>query len=421
MINFKDNSIIFTICLSILVLMSFVFSFIVGEDSLGGAKHDYIQNNIFLLDFSENFNSAIQNYGVTGHEVRNLPTFNIVLSQLINIGFEIDDLKYLNLIILILIILFFLKSLKIKYKNLSLNSEILFACIILLSPTIRSLVNYPFPFLWAVCFFIISIFFYLNFKNFKSYKFKNALYCIGNLAIASYLTPNFSFFILIFLSHFFIEYKLSKSFIKICIFAVILSLPALFFLIWKDFYIFKNEVFQVTWYEKFNASNKIIIITSFIFLFFLPYLKIIDLKKFLFNLIISIKNFYIILFFILCILFFNFKSGAGGGIFYQFSNLFFKNNILLFSIFLISLLIFNHYEIYNINNLLIFFVLILYNMQYTIYYKYFDPILIFIFLFLINIDKINYNINDLSKKYFIFYVSFLLINIFKNDIKFLLI
>ena len=78
-------------------------------------------------------------------------------------------------------------------------------------------------------------------------------------------------------------------------------------------------------------------------------------------------------------------------------------------------------KFYNINNFLIFFVLILYNMQYTIYYKYFDPILIFIFLFLININKINYDINKLSKKYFVFYVSFLLINIFKNDIKLLLI
>ena len=89
MINLKDNSIVFTICLSILVLISFIFSFIIGEDSLGGAKHDYIQNNIFLLDFSENFKSAIKNYGVTGHEVRNLPTFNIILSQLINVGFEV--------------------------------------------------------------------------------------------------------------------------------------------------------------------------------------------------------------------------------------------------------------------------------------------------------------------------------------------
>ncbi len=421
MINLKDNSIVFTICLSILVLISFVFSFIIGEDSLGGAKHDYIQNNIFLLDFSENFNSAIKNYGVTGHEVRNLPTFNIILSQLINVGFEVANLKYLNLVILILIIFFFLKSLKIEYKNLSFNSKILFACIILLSPTIRSLVNYSFPFLWAICFFIISIFYYLNFKNLNINKFQNSLYCILNLSVAAYMTPNFSVFIIFFLWRFFLEFRISKKFIQILVFSIILSLPALFFLIWKDFYIFKNEVFQMTYYEKFNISNKIIIITSFIFLFFIPYLKLDDLKKLLIISNITKKVFYIILFFILCIFFFNFKNGAGGGIFYQFSNLFFKNNILLFIIFLISLLLFNYFKIYNINNFLIFFVLILYNLQYTIYYKYFDPVLLFIFLFLLNINKFNFDINKLCRKYFVFYVFFLLINILKNDIKLLLV
>lgn len=421
MINLKDNSIVFTICLSILVLISFIFSFIIGEDSLGGAKHDYIQNNIFLLDFSENFKSAIKNYGVTGHEVRNLPTFNIILSQLINVGFEVGDLKYLNLIILILIIFFFLKSLKIEYKNLSLNSEILFTCIILLSPTIRSLVNYPFPFLWAICFFIISIFFYLNFKNYYMNKFQNSLFCILNLAIASYMTPNFSVFIIFFLWRFLLEFRISKKFVQILVFSIILSLPALLFLIWKDFYIFKNEVFQMTYYEKFNISNKIIIITSFIFLFFIPYLKKDDLKKFLIISNITKKAIYIILFFVLCIFFFDFKTGAGGGIFYQFSNLFFKNDILLFLIFFISLLLFNYFKLYNINNFLIFFVLILYNLQYTIYYKYFDPVLLFIFLFLLNINKFNIDINKLCRKYFVFYVSFLLINILKNDIKLLLV
>ena len=150
---------------------------------------------------------------------------------------------------------------------MSLNSEILFTCIILLSPTIRSLVNYTFPFLWAICFFIISIFFYLNFKNYNMNKFQNSLYCILNLAIASYMTPNFSVFIIFFLWRFLLEFKISKKFIQILIFSIILSLPALLFLIWKDFYIFKNEVFQMTYYEKFNISNKIIIITSFIFYF----------------------------------------------------------------------------------------------------------------------------------------------------------
>ena len=177
----------------------------------------------------------------------------------------------------------------------------------------------------------------------------------------------------------------------------------------------------MTYYEKFNISNKIIIITSFIFLFFIPYLKKDDLKKFLIISNITRKAIYIILFFVLCIFFFDFKTGAGGGIFYQFSNLFFKNDILLFLFFLFLFYCLIIFKLYNINNFLIFFVLILYNLQYTIYYKYFDPVLLFIFLFLLNINKFNIDINKLCRKYFVFYVSFLLINILKNDIKLLLV
>ena len=444
MINFKDNSRIVPVCLLTLVLISFVYSFITGEDSLGGAENDYKLNNIFLLSFSENFNLAIRSYGIsadvikisptndhlkvtqlaaaTYDEVRNLPTFNIILSQLINLGFKISHFKYLNLLILIFIIFYFLKSLKVEYVNLSFNSKILFSSIIILSPTIRSLINYPYPFLWGICFFIISIYFYLNFKNYENDKFQNAFYCILNLSLASYMTPNFSVFIIIFLSKFFNEYKFSKKFFQICFFSIILSLPALSFLIWKDFYIFRNEVFELPYSEKFNFSNKIIIITSFIFLFFIPYLTEYRFKKVSLNSIISIRKIYIILFFLLCVFFFNFKVGAGGGIFYQFSNLIFGNNILLFLIFIFSLFIFDIYKIYNFENFLIFITLILYNLQYTIYYKYFDPLLLFIFLFIVNIKRNNnFDINILGKKYFIFYVLFLLLNIFKNDLKFLLV
>jgi len=421
MIDLKDNSRVITISLSILVFISFVYSFFTGEDSLGKAEHDYIRNNIFLLSFSENFNSAIQSYGTYG-EVRNLPTFNIIFAQFVKLGIEISDLKYLNLLILIPLIFYFLKSLEIKYKNLSLESKILFSCVILLSPTIRSLVNFTYPFLWALCFFIISIFYYLNFRNNETNKLKNALYCILHLVIASYITPNFSVFIIIFLFQFFKEFKLSKSFFQIFFFSFILSLPALSFLIYKDFYIFKNDVFAMTYSEKFNISNKIIIITSILSLFFIPYLTRWDIKKIFFT-SIKLKNlFYISCFFLLCIFFFDFMPGAGGGIFYQFSNLVFENDFFLFFIFLASLLLFNFFGLYNIENFIIFISLILYNLQYTIYYKYYDPLLLFIFLFLVNIKKSNdLDINNLSKKYFIFYVFFLLLNIFKDNLRLLLI
>lgn len=416
----KENSRLVTICLLILVLLSFIYSFVTGEDSLGKAEHDHLQNNLHLFSFSENFNLAIQKYGMMG-EVRNLPTFNIIFAQFIKLGIGISNLKYLNLPILILLIFFFIKSLEIKYKNLSLNSKILFSCLILLSPTIRSLVNFTFPFLWALCFFVISIFFYLNFKKYETNKLKNALYCILHLVIASYITPNFSVFIIIFLFGFFKEFKLSKKIFQICFFSFILSLPALSFLIYKDFYIFKNDVFAMTYSEKFNISNKIIIITSILSLFFIPYLVQWKIKKDFIS--IKLKNlFYISCFFLLCVFFFDFKPGAGGGIFYQFSNLVFENNFFLFFVFFASLLLFNFFGLYNIENFIIFFSLILYNLQYTIYYKYYDPLLIFIFLFLTRMTRNDIlDINNLSKKYFIFYVFFLLLNIFKDNFRLLLI
>ena len=65
--------------------------------------------------------------------------------------------------------------------------------------------------------------------------------------------------------------------------------------------------------------------------------------------------------------------------------------------------------------LLLFLCLILYNLQASIYHKYFDPLLLFIFLFLITNNKItNQKIFfDIVKKYYLFYLIFLGISFYK--------
>ena len=158
------------------------------------------------------------------------------------------------------------------------------------------------------------------------------------------------------------------------------------------------------------------------FLFFLPALKKINLKENILNICIySVKNILLFSVFLLSVYFFDFRTGAGGGFFYQASNLIFNNNYLLFLVFLLSILIFDLFKIYNYENCIIFLILILYNLQYTIYYKYFDPVLIFVLLFMCKIDRNKIlNINYLGKRYFYFYVFFLLTNLFKNDLKLIL-
>ena len=123
------------------------------------------------------------------------------------------------------------------------------------------------------------------------------LFCIINLSIASYITPNFSVFFLFFWIKFFNEYRFSLKILAITLFSLLLSLPALFFLIWKNFYIFYNSVsMEISFMEKFNFSNKIVIISSIIFLFILPIIKKIKIEDILIDLFQK-RNLVLIIFF----------------------------------------------------------------------------------------------------------------------------
>ena len=142
------------------VFISFIYGFILQEDSLGGAYNDYKYHEQYFFSFATDFKSTLSEYG-NNNEVRNSPIFYIIVSKLIQFGFELEYLRYLNLIFIFGIISFFLKSLKINYENINQETQIFFICTILLSPTIRSLTAHPYPLLWAINFFIISIYFYL--------------------------------------------------------------------------------------------------------------------------------------------------------------------------------------------------------------------------------------------------------------------
>ena len=109
---------------------------------------------------------------------------------------------------------------------------------------------------------------------------------------------------------------------------------------------------------------------------------------------------------------------TGGGIFFHLSQLLFSNSLLVFCIFIIFVYIVFVYELINLNNTIIFFILIVYNAQYSIYHKYFDPLLYFILLFLIDFNnkKIQINFKNLSYKYTLLYLSFLFISFFKSSI-----
>ena len=115
------------------------------------------------------------------------------------------------------------------------------------------------------------------------------------------------------------------------------------------------------------------------------------------------------------IIFYNFPNNFGGGVFYHISNKIFSNSIFLFLVFLVSLYIFKASKIYNTNNIILFICLILYNIQTSIYHKYFDPLLLFVLLFLFSFHKSNVKINikELSKRFYYLYFIFLGMSFYK--------
>tara|TARA_Y100000389_G_C17353824_1_gene459971 strand:- start:73 stop:1092 length:1020 start_codon:yes stop_codon:yes gene_type:complete len=333
-------------------------------------------------------------------------------------GLKIEYLKFVNLTVILPIMIFFYKSINLKYPRIDNKIKIYLISILFLSPTIRTLLVWPYPFIWALAFFIISIYFYLKFEENKntSDKFKYSIYNIFFLALAAYFTPNFGVFSLFFFYKFYFEFKNSKKILGIIILNIFLALPALSFLISRDFYFINSMVVGVDTFTKFNIANKIIIISSFIILFLIPLLpRYSELKNSFSNLNISyLKIFFLIIFISINIYFYNFIDNVGGGLFYHLSNMVFKNSLILHFVFFISVFFFYFMGLCNFNNILIFITLIIYNMQFSIYYKYFDPLLLFIILFLFKFKQVNFiNLKIASDRYLVLYIIFLGLSISK--------
>ncbi len=401
--------------LGLVFFVSIIFSYIISEDTLGGAKHDYLFHERLIISFANDFFYTFNNYGDGDLFTRNSPIFYIALSFLFKLGIELESIRYLNLVAAPLIIYSFYQCLKIRFRDINDTYLKFFSFIIFLSPTVRSLIIWPYPILYAFILFLVSIKFYLKFLKDDNHKLSNALKSTLFVALSAYITPNFSVFAIFLIYKFYLEFKLSKNLNYIIILNFFLALPAVIYYYIFDFYFFKHTVYEVSNLIKFNVFNKIVIITSLLFFYFLPFLKKDNFRKLIYELLDIKKNYIIYFFVLICVYSFNYPPGFGGGIFYHISSYLFSSNYFLFLIFFLSIFLFKSAKLININNILIFICLILYNLQISIYHKYFDPLIMFVYLFLFSFEKFNLktNIKGLIKKYYCLYIIFLGISVYK--------
>ena len=401
--------------LGLVFFVSIIFSYIISEDTLGGAKHDFIFHERLIVSFANDFFYTFNNYGDGDLFTRNSPIFYIILSFLFKLGIELESIRYLNLVAAPLIIYSFYQCLKIRFNNVNDIYLKIFSFIIFLSPTVRSLIIWPYPILYAFILFLVSIKFYLKFLKDNNSKLTNALKSTLYIALSAYITPNFSVFGIFLIYKFYLEFKLSKSLNYIIALNFFLALPAIIYYYTFDFYFFKHTVYDVSNLIKFNFFNKIVIITSLLFFYFLPFLKKDSFQK-LIQELLNIKKNYILYFLgLICVYAFNYPPGFGGGVFYHISSTLLSNNYLLFSVFFLSIFLFKSVKLINLDNIIIFVCLILYNLQISIYHKYFDPLILFVYLFLLSFNKDNMKIKikDLIKKYYYLYLIFLGMSIYK--------
>ena len=408
----------YTILILTILYISLFLGVYLDEDSLGGAFSDYKGLYYITENFKNNFIYTLLNYDEVGN--RHSPIFYILRSGLpLNEMFQ--RIFFLNIYLLIPI--FFYKSLKIIFKTTPKNNLKLLAFVLLLLPTYRSYSIWPDPHLLGVLFFIISIYYFLKFReNVKG--FKDSILSTIFLALSAYSSPNFGIFVIYFFYEFYLRFDISKKLILIIFLNIILSIPFFYYLFYLDVnFIFKDNSWDIgeNFYSRENISNKILIISSIFFFYLIPFL---NHKKIIsdFNLmhIIDIRLMSFILFFLFCCYFFDFTSAynltnSGGGFFYNISKFLFNNNYLFYLINFFVFLLIGKSFFTNKKNSLLFLCLILSNPQVTIWQANFSPTLFFLILLLFSFDFIKKNF-DIKRIFliYLYFASYLVVNFAKN-------
>lgn len=414
-LNKENNN--FKIILFSIYYIFFLIAFFINENSTGGALEDYINYKRLINLFINDFNGTLLTFDQYGQ--RHSPVTLIFLTIFYKSGLNDELIRFIFFNFSIISVFFFYKCLEIKFRSTSSNYLFLIALILFLSPVFRSLSVWPDSRIFGFHFFIISVFFYLKYFNEK----KKIIFCYLNilfLAISSYLSINFCLFGIFFFYKFFNDLYKNKKLLNYIIINIFLAFPAFYYLFILDIFFMKtgltpgNDINVLGIKNNLNIANKILIISGLIFFYLLPFFLYLK-KTFLLKDLKFKELFLLILFSLINIYLFNYKiEFTGGGIFFKISNFLFGNNILfylvsIYAIFIIYLLIKESKD-----NLIIIFLIFLSNPQLSIYHKYYDPLLIFLFftIFELNIKKDYFNIKNISILN-IFYFIFLVLNFLK--------
>jgi len=368
--------------------LTLIIGFLYEENLNFGSYYDW--TNAYKLpikDFSENFTKTLLNYEKYGQ--RHSPVYLIFLSFFLDLNFSFDQIRLVHLHLSLSLVWIFYKCLRLKFQNIDKRYLQLLSLVIFLSPTFRSLSIWPDSRLPGLILFSLSIYYFLHFLKFNSLKY--AWFTCFSLIISAYISPNFLVFFLYYFFFFFKRLEF-KYFIILPFFTCLVGVPAVYYIFFLEVnFLFTNSfdtdiVDNNLFFLKYNLVDKILIISSIIFFHLLPILFFKEIynkffgyiKKNLIKILIPLFLFFY---------FFAYKVFTGGGIFFQLSNILFDNNYLFFIVCFFSYSFIMFLSKLNIVNLLLISLIIASNIQYSIYHKYYEPMILIVFFTLFqNLD-----------------------------------
>ena len=407
-----------------ILYLSLLFGFFLNEDFTIGSKVDYLVHLEIVKRFQNDFLHTLLNFSnkdldfTTAHS----PFFYITILFLKKFFLGNEFLiRFLNLHLSLLIPYIFYLLLKIEYNFKKNDLRFLIPGLFFLSPYFRS------GSIWigseniSLIFLFGSFYFFKIFISNENKKFYIIFLNIIFLSIAAYIRPIYSLFSIYFFIILFKDLMIIRKIFQYILINLILALPAYYYVFILDINFIAmhvNEPITVS-----RIINQFAITTSILFYYSIPFIifSYNQLKKEMFK---SKNYFLFLIYFISLLLFFDFSFNYGGGIFYKLSFILFSNNYLFYFVASLSLIFFKtvlmeHLDFKkNLNDLILFFILILLEIDTIVYHETYDLIFYLIFFTIAKSDYFinfirNFNIKKLIFLY-CFSLFFFLITVLKS-------
>ncbi len=311
--------------------------------------------------------------------------------------------------------LIFFKCLSEKYKNIDNNNLFLLSLILFVLPSFRTAAIWPNTQITALIFFLASLYYFIKWENKKNFKNlnKDIILSLIFISLAVYTRQIYAIIYIYYLFVIFLKCKFNYLF-KVILITVVFSLPGFYIIFFKN-------IRAATLLFNMEFQNSLLINPSILAFYLIPFFSILSLNNINFIKFNFKKDLiYIILVLLIVAVslkFFNYNFKIGGGFFLKLSLILFDNLFLFILTTILGYLMIYKICKDNIQNILIFSLLILIFTSKYILMKYFEP-MFFIILFILIRSKAPGVFLLKSKNIYFFFTYFFIyfISAYINDI-----